>query len=85
MDKEKKKTINVLLRGVAAGAQPRTAAEDFRRSLQERLAGKYNEVSVIFDANSLEDGADTVALEGQTLATATYRIRVQFTPKTTVP
>ena len=81
VDKENKKTVNVLLRGVAAGAQPRTAAEDYRHALQERLAKIYSEVSVVFDANSLEDGADAVTLDGQTLGTATFRIRVQFNPK----
>jgi len=79
--KENKKTINVLVRGVAAGVQPRTAAEDFRRSLQDKLAGLYSEVSAGFDANSLEDGVETVKLNGQTLGTATFRIRVQFNPK----
>jgi len=78
---KKKKTITVLVRGVAAGVQPRTAAEDFRRSLQDKLAGLYSEVSVGFDANSLEDGVETVKLNGQTLGTATFRIRVQFNPK----
>ena len=34
--KEKKKTITVLVRGVAAGLEPRTVAEDFRRSLRDR-------------------------------------------------
>ncbi|MEI6562253.1 MAG: hypothetical protein WCO68_09245 [Verrucomicrobiota bacterium] len=79
--KENNKAIMVLVRGVAAGLQPRTAAEDYRRTLQERLAALYSEVSVVFDANSLEDGTETVTLEGQTMATATFRIRLQFNPK----
>jgi len=80
-NKENNKAIMVLVRGVAAGLQPRTAAEDYRRTLQERLAALYSEVSVVFDANSLEDGTETVTLEGQMVATATFRIRVQFNPK----
>jgi len=80
-DKENHKTINLLIRGVAAGAQPRTAAEDYRHAIRDRLEGLYKEVSVVFDANSLEDGAENVTYHGQTLGTATFRIRVQFTPK----
>ncbi|MEI8233503.1 MAG: hypothetical protein WCH57_02325 [Verrucomicrobiota bacterium] len=79
--KEKKRTVTVLVRGLAAGAQPRTAAETYRRSLQESLAPLASEVSAVFDGNSLEDGADTVQLDGQTLGTASFRIRVQFIPK----
>ena len=80
VDKENKKTVTVLMRGVAAGVQPRTAAEDYRRTLQEQLTGLYSAVSVGFDANSLEDGVETVSLDGQTLGTATFRIRAQFNP-----
>ncbi|MCX6966798.1 MAG: hypothetical protein NTZ46_03295 [Verrucomicrobia bacterium] len=78
---EKEKTVDVLVRGLAAGAQPRTAAEDYRRSLQEKLAVAYSNVSVVFDANSLEDSMESVTLDGQTMGTATFRIRVQFNPK----
>ena len=81
-DKENnKQMIKVLLRGVAAGVQPRTAAEDYRRTLEERLAALHSEVGVVFDANSLEDGTETVTLDGKTLSTATFRLRVQFNPK----
>jgi len=79
--KENKKGIMLLVRGVAAGSQPRTAAEDYRRTLQDRLALVYSEVSAMFDANSLEDGTETVTVGGQTMATATFCIRVQFNPK----
>lgn len=77
-DKEGKKTVNLLIKGIAAGEQPRTEAESFRRLLQEKLAMVYSGVSAVFDANSLEDGSETVLLHGQTLSTATFRIRVQF-------
>jgi len=79
--KETKRSITVVVHGLAAGAQPRTAAEDYRRSLQESLAAIASEVSVVFDGNSLEDGAESAQLNGQTLGTASFRIRVQFTPK----
>lgn len=80
VDNDKKKTLNVLLRGVAAGIQPRTAAEAFRRSLIADFSELYTEVSVVFDANSLEDGVETVVLDDQTLSTATFRLRLRFTP-----
>ena len=80
-DKENKNAITLIMRGVAAGVQPRTAAEDYRRELKEQLSGLYNAVSVVFDASSLEDGVENVDLNGQTLPTATFRIRVQFNPK----
>jgi Tfp pilus assembly protein PilN len=78
-EKDNKKTVSVLMKGVAAGEQPRTAAEAFRRSLQEKLGAVYGEVTAVFDANSLEDGAETVQFNGKMLGTATFRIRVQFT------
>ena len=80
-NKGNNKAVMVLVRGVAAGLQPRTAAEDYRRMLQDRLASLYRDVSAVFDANSLEDGMETVTLEGQTMSTATFRIRIQFNPK----
>lgn len=79
-EKDKKKTLKVLLRGVAAGVQPRTVADEFLRSLREKLSKSYSEVTADFDANSLESGLDTVQLGGETLGTATFRITIQFKP-----
>jgi Tfp pilus assembly protein PilN len=83
VDAKKRQIVIVLLNGVAAGEQPRTAAEEFRVALQQKLAPDYAETSAVFDANSLEDSPDTVQLDGKTLPTATFRIRLQF--KTTPP
>ena len=80
IDKERQKSVTVILKGVAAGVQPRTEAESFRHTLEEELAATYGQVSATFDANSLEDAVETVQLEGVTLSTATFRIRVQFKP-----
>lgn len=79
--KEKKRVVTVMVHGLAAGTQPRTAAETYRCALQESLAAITSDVTVVFDGNSLEDGAEPVQLGGQTLGTASFRIRVQFTPK----
>lgn len=72
------KSVNLSLKGVAAGEQPRTAAENFRRTLQEKFTAAYGSATALFDANSLEDEAETVNLNGQTLSTAAFRIRVKF-------
>ena len=80
-DKENKRVIVVVVRGIAAGTPPRTAAELYRQSLRSAFAETYGNVEAVFDANSLEDGAENVAIEGQTLSTATFRIRLQFNPR----
>ena len=73
-----KPTVTVLLSGIAAGQQPRSVAEQFRITLQQKLSKDYGGLEAMFDANSLEDGAATVDLNGQSLSTATFRIRLQF-------
>ena len=75
------KPIGVLIAGVAAGAQPRSVAEQFRNALQQKLAPFYDGMEVVFDSNSLEDSTQTVAINGQTLATATFRMRLSFKPE----
>ncbi len=72
------KSISLSLKGVAAGEQARTAAEAFRKTLQEKFTDAYGSASAVFDANSLEDEAETVNLNGQTLGMAAFRIRVKF-------
>jgi Tfp pilus assembly protein PilN len=74
----KKLPMSLLLRGVAAGTLPRAAAEEFRQSMQAGLSQSYSEVSAVFDANSLEDGLEMVQLNGQTLPTANFAIRILF-------
>jgi hypothetical protein len=73
------KTVSLSLKGVAAGEQPRTAAEAFRKAVQKKFSSAYGSATALFDSNSLEDAAETVNLNGQTLATAAFRIRVKFT------
>ena len=78
VDAQKSKQANITLNGVAAGEQARTAAEDFRVGLQQKLAPYYSDVSAIFDGNSLEDSQEVVQLNGKSLNTVTFRIRLQF-------
>lgn len=77
-EKDGKKNLSLYFKGIAAGDQPRTAAEEFRKALQEKFAAVYGDASALFDANSLEDAAETVTVNGQTLGTATFRINVKF-------
>ncbi|MEI6349576.1 MAG: hypothetical protein WCP06_00550 [Verrucomicrobiota bacterium] len=77
----RKTPASIVLSGVAAGQQPRTAAEKFRLALQEKLSASKLDVSVSFDANSLEDSIEVVRLEGQMLPTATFKIRVLIKDK----
>ena len=73
-----KPPMRLIVKGMAAGALPRAAAEEFRQSLQTGLSQLYSEVSVVFDSNSLEDGLEVVQINGQALPTAIFKIRVLF-------
>lgn len=63
--------------GLAAGTDPRRVAEDLRTALAERLAPKYKNVTSTF--KTLEDGTETVMLDGKQVSTATFAILVQLT------
>lgn len=78
-------TVSLLLKGMAAGALPRAAAEEFRQGLQAGLAPEYSGVTAVFDANSLEDGLEVIALNGQNLPTANFRIKVAFKQPASAP
>lgn len=64
--------------GIAAGSDPRRVAEDFRTEIAEKLAANYQSVSSTF--KNLDDGIDTVLLNGKSTPTATFAISVQLTP-----
>ena len=72
--------VSVVLSGIAAGAQARAVAEQFRTSLQQKLSKNYAGLTANFDSNSLEDGAAQAEINGQSLPTATFRIRLEFKP-----
>lgn len=76
--KVRKGPVDVLLAGVAAGQQPRSEAEKFRLDLLKKLASSFYGVSATFDANSLEDSPEIISLDGQSLATVTFKIRLHF-------
>jgi hypothetical protein len=70
------KKCTLTLDGVSAGVDPRKVAEDLRTAIADEFAKNYKDVSSTF--RSLEDGKDTVKLNGQEQPTATFAINVQL-------
>lgn len=68
---------SITVDGISAGPDPRKVAEDLRTAIADKLAPKYKNVTSNF--KTLEDGTETVMLEGQQMATATFAINVQIT------
>ena len=76
---EDNKTVSVSIDGVAAGREPRSAAEDLRQMLGEQLGQGYSDVKVEFKA--LEDLDTIVTIGGSTMAMAHYILSVTFNPQ----
>jgi hypothetical protein len=72
------KGINVSIEGVAAGREPRAAAEDLRQMLVEQLGKSYRDVKVEF--KGLEDLDTIVNVGGTNMAMAHYVLIVTFNP-----
>jgi hypothetical protein len=66
----------ITIDGLAAGPDPRRVAEELRTAIAQRLGGQHPNVTSTF--KSLEDGSETVALDGHQTATATFTINVLF-------
>jgi Tfp pilus assembly protein PilN len=79
----KDEKVSILLEGIAAAAEPRAGAEQFRTSLAEALGKKYPNVSTTF--RNLEETVGTVNLDGKTLPTAKFTIDVQMQKPNAVP
>lgn len=62
--------------GLAAGSDPRRVAEDLRTAIADKLSSKYKNVTSTF--KTLEDGSETVMLDGKPANTATFAIIVQL-------
>ena len=67
---------SISIDGLAAGTDPRRVAEELRTALAERFAANFKNVTSTFKA--LEDGAESVTVDGRQLATATFGINVQL-------
>lgn len=70
------KTVSVTLEGIAAGREPRSAAEELRQLLSEQLAQSYHSVDVEF--KTLEDLDTLVIVAGANMAMARYIINATF-------
>jgi hypothetical protein len=75
---DENKGISVTIEGVAAGREPRAAAEDLRQMLTEQLAQGYSDVKVEFKA--LEDLDTIVNVGGTNMAMARYTLSVSLNP-----
>ena len=69
--------INVIIEGLAAGREPRAAAEELRQLLLEQLTQSYPDVKVEF--KTLEDLDTIVNIGGSNMAMARFGISASFT------
>lgn len=75
---EDQKTISLTMEGIAAGREPRSAAEELRQLLIEQLGHSYSDVKVEF--KTLEDLDTIVNVAGANMAMARYVIGVTLNP-----
>ncbi len=75
---EQTKAVTASLAGVAAGREPRAAAEELRQLLTEQLSGTYGSVAVEFKA--LEDLDTVVNVAGANMPMARFDLSIKFTP-----
>jgi hypothetical protein len=75
--------ITLIVEGLAAGREPRAAAEELRQLLAEQLGQTYKEVKVEFKA--LEDLDTIVNIGGSSQAMARFGINATFTTKEAKP
>ena len=73
---ETSKKCRLTIDGLSSGTDPRKVAEDLRTSIAESFAKKYKDVTTNF--RSLEDGVETVQLNGVPRPTATFAINIEF-------
>jgi hypothetical protein len=73
-------SVNLTVDGVAAGREPRAAAEDLRQLLLEQLSEHYDNVKVEF--KTLEDLDTIVNIGGNSMAMSRYVLNVGFNPQT---
>ena len=71
--------ITLAVEGLAAGREPRAAAEELRQLMAEQLGQSYKEVKVEFKA--LEDLDTIVNIGGSSQAMARFGINATFTTK----
>ncbi|MGZ5503863.1 MAG: hypothetical protein ACXWGY_04305 [Chthoniobacterales bacterium] len=72
------KLVTVNIQGVAAGREPRSAAEELRQLLTEQLSLGYSDVKVEF--KTLEDLDTIINVAGANMAVARYSLGITFNP-----
>jgi hypothetical protein len=75
--------VAVSIEGLAAGREPRAAAEELRQLLLEQLGQSYNEVKVEF--RTLEDLDTIVNIAGANMAMARFGLGVTFSTAAAKP
>jgi hypothetical protein len=72
------KGVSVMIEGLAAGREPRAAAEELRQLLLEQLGQSYHDVKVEF--KTLEDLDTLVKIGGANMAMARFSLNASFNP-----
>jgi Tfp pilus assembly protein PilN len=62
--------------GIAAGQEPRAAAEEMRRSIAERFGAKYAGTNATF--RNMDDSAEAVRLDGKVVPAVVFTMHVTF-------
>jgi hypothetical protein len=70
--------VSVMIEGLAAGREPRAAAEELRQLLLEQLGQSYHEVKIEF--KTLEDLDTLVKIGGANMAMARFSLNASFNP-----
>src|SRR5437016_10232468 len=70
--------VSVTIEGLAAGREPRAAAEELRQLLLEQLGQSYRNVNIEF--KTLEDLDTLVKIGGTNMAMARFALSVTFNP-----
>jgi hypothetical protein len=78
---EDNRGVNVMIEGLAAGREPRAAAEELRQLLLEQLGQSYHDVKVEF--KTLEDLDTLVKIGGANMAMARFTVSASFNPVAT--
>ena len=81
VDDEKGGSVAVIIDGVAAAREPRSAAEDLRQMLLEQLGKSYHDVKAEF--KTLEDIETVANLGGANVPMSRYILSVTFNPNAT--